>query len=235
MNRHPTMPVVERVVVRREPMPRPVVPKADPHTPRSIVSGDEPPHVRVEIPPRMHEDIVHPFCDAVPVHPEVLSIGVVPVPINPNRPGAVRNGLLDHDRPWRRRCLLGCHDGLRLLNDDHRLSIDLLGRAFLGLDDHIGRRIGCLARLSFARVTIVRDVVAVGRRAVAVRPFVVSGRGERDADRDRQCGQRREPNEEIHGSSFTCMPGWLRRHPPSDEQAPPARQNAEKVLGFRRF
>jgi len=175
----------------------------------------------------MHEDIVHAFHDAVPVHPEVLSVGVVPVPIDPNRPGTTRNGLLDHDSPWCRRRLLGRRDGLRLLDDDDRLSIDLLGRAFLGLDDHIGRWNGRLARLSFAHVTIVRDVVPVRRRrAVAVRPFIVGGGRKRDADRDKQCGQSREPGEEIHGSSFICMPGWLRRHPPTVERAPPARQNA---------
>lgn len=103
----------------------------------------------------MHEDVVHAFDDAVPFHPKVLAVAVVPVPVDPNPPGTSGDRVLDLDGLRRRRRMLGGRDWLWLLNDDHGLSFDLFGVAFLGLDDHVSRRIWCLARLAFLRVSVV--------------------------------------------------------------------------------
>jgi hypothetical protein len=103
----------------------------------------------------MHEDVVHAFDDAVPVDPKVFTVAVVPVPVDPNPAGTGHDRLLDHDGLRRRRCLLGrCHR-LGLLNYDHCLTFDLLGLAFLGLNDHVRRRVESLARLAFLRVPVV--------------------------------------------------------------------------------
>jgi len=219
-------PAVIRMMVRREPMPWPIVSKADVHAERSIVSGHEPPNARVVIPSRLHEDIVHAFHDAVTVHPKVLTIAVGPIPIDPNPFGTTDDWLLLHDGPRRRRRGLGGRDGLGLLNDNDSLAVDLLGRAGLRLDDHIGRRIVGLARLPFSRVAIVSHIELVTRRgAVAVRPPVVCRRGDSGHRRDRQCKHRRESNEGIHSSSFTCTSASPRRHPPFAGRARPARQS----------
>jgi hypothetical protein len=103
----------------------------------------------------MHEDIVHALHDAVPVYPQVLAIAVGPIPIDPNPFGTTHDGLLHHIDPQRWRRCLGGGDGFRLLNDDDRLAVDLLGRAGLGLDDHVGRRAGGFALLPFSHVAIV--------------------------------------------------------------------------------
>jgi hypothetical protein len=103
----------------------------------------------------MHENIVHAFHDTVPVHPQVLAIAVGPIPIDPNPFGTTHDGLLHHIDPQGRRRCLGGGDGLGLLHDDDRLAVDLLGRARLGLDDHVGRRIGGFAPLPFSNVAIV--------------------------------------------------------------------------------
>jgi hypothetical protein len=103
----------------------------------------------------MHEDVVHAFHDAVPVHPQVLTISVRPVPIDPNPLGTRANRLPHDDGPrgWRG-CLRGGR-GLGLLNDDDRLAVDLLGRAGLGFDDHVRRRVGGFALMPFSYVAIV--------------------------------------------------------------------------------
>jgi hypothetical protein len=103
----------------------------------------------------MHEDIVHPLHDAVTVHPNVLAVAVVPIPVDPNPARAGRNLLRDHHGLWRRRGLQRRGGGGGLLHDDHRLAVDLLRRAFLGFDDHVGGRSLHFAPLPFSSVAIV--------------------------------------------------------------------------------
>jgi hypothetical protein len=103
----------------------------------------------------VHENIVHALDDAVAIHPEVLPVAVVPIPVDPDRPGTLRDGLFDHDGLWRWRCVFGSRDRLGFLHDDHGLAIDLLGLAFFGFNDHVGRGIRRLARLAFSNVAIV--------------------------------------------------------------------------------
>jgi hypothetical protein len=103
----------------------------------------------------VHENVVHALDDAVAIHPEVLPVAVVPIPVDPDRPGTLRDGLLDHDGLWRRWRLFGSRDRFGFLHYDHGLAIDLLGLAFLGLNDHVGGEIRRLARLTFSSVAIV--------------------------------------------------------------------------------
>ncbi len=224
------------MVIRRVPVPGSVVAKAYIDTPWSIVTGHEPPDVRVEIPARLDEDIVHSFDDAVPVDPKVIAVAIGPVAVDPDRPGALHLGLHHHDGLRSRRCLLRRRQRLGLLNDDHRLAVDDLGGPVLGFDDHVGRRVGRFDGLSFSLVAVVRDIQPIaGRPAVTVCAFVVGGRRRGQRDRSAQRKKRNEPNEGNHGSSFICMSFWAFRHPPAAEQARPARQSAWKVLGFRQF
>jgi hypothetical protein len=103
----------------------------------------------------MHEHIVHPLDDAVAIYPKVPAVAVVPIPIDPNPARARRNLLLGHDGPGRRWGLLRGSDGLGLLDDDHGLAVDLLRRAFLGFDDHVGRRIWRFGGLPLSGIAIV--------------------------------------------------------------------------------
>jgi len=169
---------VIRMMIGRIPVPGSVVAEAHIHAPGSIVAGHEPPDIRVEIPARLDEDVVHPFDDAVPVDPKVFTVGIGPVAIDPDRPGALHLGLHDHDRlrSWRR--LLCGRQRLRFLNDNHRIAVDDLGGAVLGFDDHIGRRVGRCAGLAFSLVAVVRDFEPIARRpSVAVFAIVVGGGG----------------------------------------------------------
>jgi hypothetical protein len=126
----------------------------------------------------MHEYIVDTLHDAVPFHPHVVTVAVGPVPVDPDPFGTTGNGLLHHDGPRRWRCCLGGRRGLRFLNHDDRLSVDLLLRAGLGLDDYVGRRVGLLTLMPFSDVAIVGDIELVGRlSAVAVGSVIVGGRG----------------------------------------------------------
>jgi hypothetical protein len=103
----------------------------------------------------MHEDVVHAFDDAVPLHPKVLAIAVVPIPVDPNPPRTSGDRVLNLHGLWRRRRMLGGRDRLRLLNDDHGFAVDLFGLTFLGLDDHVGCGVRGLSRLPFLRVPVV--------------------------------------------------------------------------------
>jgi len=136
-------------------MPWTIIAEANVHTARSVVSGHEPPDARVVIPSRLDEDIVHTFHHAVPVHPNVLTISVGPVPIDPDPLRTKGDRLLHHDgsRCWR--CGLRGRDGLGLLNDDDGLTVDLLGRPGLGLDDHVGSWVVGLAYVPLSHVAIV--------------------------------------------------------------------------------
>jgi len=126
----------------------------------------------------MHEDVVHAFHDAVPVHPDVVSVAVRPVPVDPNPIATNHAGLFHHDGPRGRWSLLGHRKRLGLLNDDDRLPIDFLGLSVFGVDDHIGGWIHRLAVLPFVHVAVTGDVELVGAgRAVTVRPSVVGRRG----------------------------------------------------------
>jgi len=110
-------------------MPRPVVPEADVRAARSVVAGDEPPDVPIEIPARMDEHVIDSHLDAVPIDPGVLSAAVVPIPMDPN-PGRtvpdLRVAGRDHRR-WGRLCRGG--DGLWFLHHDDGLLLDLRGRS----------------------------------------------------------------------------------------------------------
>jgi hypothetical protein len=224
------------MVIGRIPVPGSVVAEAHIDTPRSIVTGHEPPYVRVEIPARLDEDVVHPLDDAVPVDPKVIAVAVGPVAVDPDRPWALHLGLHHHDRLRSRRCLLRRRQRFGLLNDDHRFAVDDLGGAVIGFDDHVGRRVGRCAGLTFSLVAIVRDIEPIASRpSIAVSAFVVGGRGCGQRHRCAKRAKKNEPNEGIHDSSFICMSFWALRHPPGTEQARPARQMGWKVLGFRRF
>lgn len=220
-------PPVVRTVVWRIPLPRSVIPEADVDAARSIVARHKPPDARVEIPARLNEHVVHTLHDAVPVHPDVLAVAISPVPIDPDRPRTPDLGLHDDDRLRGRRRVFRSCNRLRLLNDDHRLTADLLGRALLGFDHHVGRLVGRRAGLTFSLVAVMRDFEPIARRpAIAVGSVVVGRRGN-SYDRHRtECEKRRNPNEKIHGPSFMCMSVWAWRHPPVAEQARPARQSA---------
>lgn len=218
---------VVRMIIRRIPVPGPIVPEANVDTPRSIVAGHEPPNVCVKVPSRLHEDIVHAFNDAVPVHPYVVAVAVGPIAVDPNRPGTLNFGLDDHDGLRSRRRMLGRRNGLGLLNDDHRVTVDHLRGAVLGLDDHVRRAVGRGAGLPFSLVAVVRNIeLMAGRSAVPVGTLVISRHRSGDEDRSAERTNQYEPNEEIHGSSFICMSVWACRHPPNLEPAPPARQTA---------
>jgi hypothetical protein len=141
----------------------------------------------------MHEDVVDPFHYAVTVYPEVLAVAVVPIPIDPHPARADRNLLPGNDDLGWRWSLPGGSDGLRLLDDDHRLAVDLLRRAFLGFDDHVGRR--SLRFTVLAKVTVVRHVHVVRdpRVLVAIRSLVVvSRRDDRKSRHHGHCKQSRE-------------------------------------------
>jgi hypothetical protein len=176
--------VVVRAIIRRVPVPRSVVAKTHVDAPRPVVAGHEPPHVRVKIPTRLDEHVVHPLDDAVAVDPDVFAIAVGPVAVDPDRSGALDLGLHHHDRlrSWRR--LFGRGQRLRLLDDDHCFAIHDFRGAVFGLDDHVCRGIGCCAGLPFSLVAVVRDIeTAAARLAVAVCAVVVGRCGGRQRDR----------------------------------------------------
>jgi hypothetical protein len=184
----------------------------------------------------MHEHVADPFDDAVPFDPNVVTIAIAPVPIDPDPFGTNGYGLLEHDSPRRRRCGLGGGHRLRLLHYDDRLPLDLLSRAGLGLDDYIGRWVDRLTLLPLSRVAVVRDIDLIRCLGpVAVGSVVVGGSRNGGERRDRQYAHRCEPNEVVHGSSLICTPARPYRHPPVAWRARPARQGVQKVLGFRRF
>jgi hypothetical protein len=107
----------------------------------------------------MDEDVVGAFDDAVAVHPDVVTVAVAPIAVDPDATLASDFRLLDDDDVLRgRRRLRGCCDRLRLLDDDHGLPVDLLRRPAFGFDHHVGLRVAGRARLSASPVAIVRDV-----------------------------------------------------------------------------
>ncbi len=227
---------VVRLVIGRIPVPGAIVAEAHIDTPRSIVAGHKPPDVRVVVPARLDEDIVHPLDDAVPVDPKVLAAAIGPVAVDPDRPGALHLGLHDDDRlRSRRRLLRGCQR-LGLLNDDYRVAVYDLGGAVLGFNDHVRRCVGRRTGLTFSLIAVVRDIEPIASRLpVAVCAVIVCGCGCSKRDRSTQREKRNKPNEGNHGSSFICGSFWALRHPPGTEQARPARQMGWKVLGFWQF
>ena len=90
----------------------------------------------------MHEDVVHALDDTVAVDPQVLSIGVRPIAVDPDSAGTHRPLIDGDDGAWRGRRLLGRSGGLGLLNDDDGFSVDLLGRAVIDLDDDVVGLVG---------------------------------------------------------------------------------------------
>ncbi len=125
----------------------------------------------------MHKHVVHSHHDAVAVHPKVLPVAVVPVPIDPNTARAGRNLLLDDDDLGRWRGLHRGGDGLGLLDDDDGLAVDLFGRALFGFDYHVVGRVGRRGGLPLANVAIMRRVrlPAACLGAVAIRDLVLVG------------------------------------------------------------
>jgi len=215
------------MVVRRKPVPRPVITEADVDAARTVVARHKPPNARVEIPARLHEDVVHAFNDAVPVDPNVVAVAVGPVALDPDPLGATNLRLDDDDCLRCGGSVLGRRNGRRLFDHDDGLSIDLLGRAVLSFDDDVGGVPAFLGDHHFLPIAVVRHFESVPiRAAVAIRAFVV--RGDRSAE-DQQGAERNdsgESNEVIHGPSPMCMSVWVRRHPPTASRAPPARQRA---------
>jgi hypothetical protein len=240
MHRNATITPVVRMVVRGEPVPWAVVPETDPDSAWPIIARHEPPHVRVVVPARMDEDVVHALDHAVSVDPGILSVRVAPIAVDPDPPRTEHFRVIDGHDPRRRRRLFGCSNRVRLLHDDHGVALDFLGRAILNLDDDVLRR---FARASgfwrgiASRIAIVGnlEVVAVVERWIAGRALMIGGRGERTEDGRHPCGKPHRSSELRHGSSFICTPAPGYRHPPDAERARPARQNAQKVLGLRPF
>ena len=139
-HRDPSAAAVVRVRVGREPVPRPVVAEAHERTARSVVARDEPPNIPIEVPARLNEHVVDPHLDTVPVDPCVLSVAVVPIPMNPNPSRTVPDLLgarRDPRRRWRSR---RGGDGLRLLHHDEDLPVDFRGRSRFRFHDWVGRR-----------------------------------------------------------------------------------------------
>jgi len=230
--------VVVGVVIRGVVEEGAVVPKADPHAARSVVAGDEVPNGAVVIPARVNEHVVSTRCHVVSVDPDITARAVIPVPIDPDRPIVRRHRPLDDHRRRRRGSFLGGGGGLRLLDDDHGLAFDLLARA-LPLFDHdvVGRVLFDCDVVSNVAVTTDHGLLVLGLPHVTIRPIVglcTCRKGDRAHDqRGDECEKGRC---EWHGKpSFRCTSGSTRRHPPFDEQARPARQVRQKVLGFGRF
>jgi len=175
---------IEGLVEGRKPGPRTEVSEADVHAPGAKVSGHKPPEVGVEVPAWWHENVVHAFDDAVPVHPDIVPVAVGPIPVHPNSIRTNRNGLRDDRlRRWGRR--FGNREGLRLLNHDNCLAIDLLGLTTRRVDDRVVGRSDRLALFAFTRIAIPSDVRLVGAaRTVSVGPREV--RGDRLGDRHRR-------------------------------------------------
>ena len=221
------MPAVVRMAIRGEPMPRAIVAEAYVDAPRSIVTGNEPPDVRIEVPTRLYENVVHALDDTMAVDPDVVAIAIRPITIDPDRARTLYLGLHDHHRLRSRRRLLGrCHR-IGLLNDDHGFALDLLGRPIFCFDDYVRRCVVGCGGLTFTLIAVMRHVQFVaGRAAVAVCALVVGGHRYGDCHQGTEGEQGSKSNEEIHGSSYMCMAVWTRRHPPSPEQARPARQSA---------
>ena len=89
------------------------------------------------------------------IDPDVLTRAVVPVPVHPDRSVVRRNRLLDDHRRGRRGSILGGGRRLRLLNDDDRLALDLLGCALSLFDDDVVGRV-------FLDADVVSDVAIAG-------------------------------------------------------------------------
>jgi hypothetical protein len=193
------------MVVRRVPIPRSVIAKADIHAAGPIVAGYEPPGVCVEIPSRMHEHVVDLHCGAVPIHPEILPVAVVPISVHPDPTGARWDLLFDHDDLRRRRGLGARGDRLGFLDDHYGFSVDLLCHTALSLDDDVLRGIGCFAGGCSAAIAIVGHVELVGRsrRAVSARPLVIvckcrSGKAAHD-------GEKKEKKPGDHTNLSFCL------------------------------
>jgi len=73
----------------------------------------------------MHKDILDPLHDAVAVDPNVFTVAVVPIPVDPNPARADRNLLLGRDDLGRRWGVQCGSDGLGLLDDDHGVPVNL--------------------------------------------------------------------------------------------------------------
>lgn len=184
---------VIRMMMRREPMPGPMIAEPHVHAEGSIVPRHEPPDAGVEVPTRLNENVVHPFDDAVAVDPHVVAIAVGPVAVHPDSAGALHLGLYDHDSLRSGRRVLGGGDRRGLLDDDDGLSIHRLGGPVLGFDDDV-RGISAIAlNAHLLLVAVVGDFVD-GRAAVAVGAFVVGRGGSSDRQRSAQRSNKREPS-----------------------------------------
>lgn len=144
----------------------------------------------------MHEDIVNTRRDVVPIDPDVTARTVVPVAFDPDRSVVGRSRSLD-DHCRRRWWRVGGGGGwLRLLDDDHRFSIDLLRAALRLLDHDVTGGIG-LDRDLIAHVTVrAHDDRGVGGAFshVAVRPsggLRIGGNGDYGNDQRGHQGNKR--------------------------------------------
>ncbi len=166
--------VVVGAVVRRIVEEGAIVPKAHPHAARSVVAGHEVPDRAVEVPARVNEHVVRARRNVVPRDPDVFACAVVPIAIHPDGPGIGRLGLLDDHSHGLRGGFCSGSCGLGLLNDDHRLSLDLLGRA-LPLFDHDVRGRVVLGGDVVPRIAVMANddiSITAGPPCVAARPLV---------------------------------------------------------------
>jgi len=121
----------------------------------------------------MNEHVVHALDYAVTVNPDVLTVAVGPVPVDPDAARTTEPGLLDRDHAgWRRRDISG-GDRLGLLHDDHGLAVDLSSCALLGFDHHVcgwlrGRLPLVRRCLVPAGVTVVGYVELIRRRRTLI-------------------------------------------------------------------
>jgi hypothetical protein len=189
----------------------------------------------------MHEHIVHALDDAVTFDPNVLAVAIRPVAVDPDAVGTTPERLLDCHLTWGWRLDVRRSDRLGFLHDDHRLAVDLLGDAVLDFDHDVIRSLGSgidltAGRLITARIPVMRHVDLVRRRGVVPRRALVIGSSRNgQSHRRRPCGEGNQSSEGSHVSSNPITPVARPRHPERGERAPPARQEAEKVLGLRPF
>jgi hypothetical protein len=189
----------------------------------------------------MHEHVVHTLDDAVTVHPDVLTIGIAPIAVDPDPIGTPHYRLRQGSfaRCWRR--LLRGRGWLGLLHHDDRLAVHLLGDPFFDFDDDILRSaIGFRRDLRVsiiigARIAVVIDFENVTRPIVVVarRSLVLGARRRREPPKGHPCRKGRELGETSHHLIIRSPAGS--RHPSDAERAPPARQSDEKMLGLARF
>jgi hypothetical protein len=153
----------------------------------------------------MYEHVVHAFDDAVTVHPDVLTVRVTPISIDPNAISAPHRRLGQRCLARRRWRLVGGGSRLGLLHHDDRLAVDLLGNALFDFDDDvfwsaIGLYDFCIVPALGPRIAIMLDFEGVARRtAVVTRSSVILGRSrKRPCENGHPCAKSPKPRNKRH-------------------------------------